>query len=403
MKVKIARSLSQDTVDLKEDRSPHHLRKPMINPDDLRQNLAQSIANVRSQRATSRRNLADVMRLSPTTAGFYVDHLIELGYLRESGLEQGLKGRPKRCLSTVAEAGWFAGIEFNAERVQGVRVDFSGRLAFGGMRPLPEDADTKMVMTEIKELIKMLNRRASGPLLGIGLGAPGVVDPKRGIGVYYTFVHDWREIPVQAELNKRFKVPVTLENNLRAIALAERWFGGAKELSDYLILGPRSGFGIAIVSDGKVLGGARNAAGEVGLWPWPGRSSHTQLHDHLSSPSVWRRLKGASSQTRLPADLRAALTVYEHSTSEAWHKVVLDYAQVLASLQLLLDTTTCFLHGPLNALGDRFCHAIGTAMVQMAPSLQNQPLALIPSKLGDDAGALGAASLAMEAWSPESS
>ncbi len=373
----------------------------MINPDDLRQNLAQAITNVRSQRATSRRKLADVMRLSPTTAGLYVDQLIASGYLRESGLEQGLKGRPKRSLSTVAEAGWFVGIEFNAERVQGVRVDFSGKLSASGMRPLPEEANTKMVMAEIKELITSLNRRASGPLLGIGLGAPGVVDPKRGIGVYYAFLPDWREIPVQAELNKRFKVPVTLENNLRAIALAERWFGGAKELSDYIILGPRSGFGIAIVADGKVLGGARNAAGEVGLWPWPDRSSKSQLHDHLSSPSVWRRLKGVSSQTRLPTDLRVALSAYEHSTSEAWQKVVLDYAEVLTSLQLLLDTTTYFLHGPLSALGERFCHAIVTAMIQLAPSLQNQPLALIPSKLGDDAGALGAASLAMEAWSPE--
>lgn len=373
----------------------------MRNPEDQRQNLAQAILHVRSQRATSRRTLAEVMRLSPTTAGLYVDQLIASGHLRESGLEQGVMGRPKRSLSTVAEAGVFVGIEFNAERVQGVRVDFSGKLAAGELRALPADADTAMVMAEIKSLIAALLRGATGPLLGIGLGAPGVVDPQRGVGVYYAFLPDWKEVPVGAQLQGRFKMPVTLENNLRAIALAERWFGGAQQLSDYLILGPRSGFGVAMVIDGTLIGGAHYAAGEVGLWPWPDRPSGTQMHDHLSAPAAWRRLKGVTARARLPTDLRAALAVHADSSGEAWHSLVQDFAQVLASLQLLLDPTTCFLHGPLTALGDRFCQAIQTAILSLAPSLGSRPLAILPSSLEDDAGALGAASLAMESWAPE--
>jgi predicted NBD/HSP70 family sugar kinase len=373
----------------------------MISPEELRENLAQAISNVRSQRATSRSSLADAMRLSPTTAGLYVDQLIDSGYLQESGLEQGRFGRPKRSLSTVDKAGWFAGIEFNADRIQGVRVDFSGKLVASVVRPFAENVDTQSVIKEIKTLISFLGRRASGPpLLGIGLGAPGIVNPKLGVGVYYAFMDDWRDIPVRDELNKRFRVPVTLENNLRAIAFAERWFGGAKNLSDYLILGPRSGFGVAIVANGTVLRGARHAAGEAGLWPWPDRNSNTCIHDHLSSPAVWRRLKGVPMKAPLPSDLRAALAPFENSSSEAWNKVVLDYAHMLASLHLLLDTTTCFLHGPLTVLGERFCQAIGAAMLELAPTIQNNPFTLVPSKLGDDAGALGAASLAMEAWMP---
>lgn len=370
----------------------------MRNLDEQRQSLAQAVLNVRSQRATSRRTLADVMRLSPTTAGFYVDQLIASGYLCESGLEQGLMGRPKRSLTTVAEAGWFVGIEFNAARMQGVRVDFSGRLVASELRPLAEGADTRQVMAEIKKLIVELKRDSVGPLLGIGLGAPGVVDPQRGVGVHYAFLPDWKEVPVAAQLGSRFKVPVTLENNLRAIALAERWFGGAQQLTDYLILGPRSGFGVAIVHGGSLMGGAHHAAGEVGLWPWP---KGTQLHDHLSAPVVWRRLCGATTRTRLPSDLRAALTEYADSDSEAWRGVVQDFAHVLVCLQLLLDPGACFLHGPLTALGERFCKAVCAAIGQRVHSLQGRPLVFLPSNLGDDAGALGAASLAMEAWAPD--
>src|SRR4051812_26690977 len=89
--------------------------------------LGAAVLHLRRQRAASRSSLAVALGLAPSTAGLYVDQLIESGYVDESGLEQGLVGRPKRRLATQAGAGWFAGVEFNAERVQAVAVDFSGR------------------------------------------------------------------------------------------------------------------------------------------------------------------------------------------------------------------------------------------------------------------------------------
>lgn len=375
----------------------------MRSPEDLRHNLAQAILHVRSQRATSRRSLADVMRLSPTTAGFYVDQLIAFGHLRESGLEQGLMGRPKRALSTEAAAGWFAGIEFNAERMQAVRVDFSGTLAASALRPLPEGAHPREVITEIKNLIAALMRGASGPLLGIGLGAPGVVDPQRGVGVDYAFFPDWKNVPLAVPLSKRFKVPVTLENNLRAIALAERWFGGGRDLNDYVILGPRSGFGIAMMQGGRLTRGAHHAAGEIGLWPWPsaGGEKSKKLHHALSSPAIWRRLAGASSRMKLPVDLHRALGHFADASGAAYGEVIADYARVIGCLHLLVDTEVYFLHGPLTALGASFCDAVAGQAATLMGGLKDHPLHIVPSTLGDDAGALGAASLAMETWIPK--
>ena len=76
----------------------------MRNPEDQRHLIAQAVLHVRSQRATSRRELADLMRLSPTTAGQYVDHLIGCGHLNENGLKHGPMGRPKRSLTTNPDA-----------------------------------------------------------------------------------------------------------------------------------------------------------------------------------------------------------------------------------------------------------------------------------------------------------
>lgn len=372
----------------------------MRNPEELRQNRVQAILHIRSGRATSRRTLADVMALSPTTAGFYVDQLISSGYVQETGLEQAGMGRPKRSLSTKAEAGWFAGIEFNAERVQAVRVDFSGKLTASNLRPLPEGANTAAILKEVKRAVTALRQDASSPLLGIGIGAPGIVDPELGLGLDYAFVPDWKKVPVAKTLRGSFDVNVTLENNLRAIAIAERWFGGGRDLDDYVIVGPRSGFGIAIMHDGHLFGGANHAAGEIGHWPWRLGKETCELHDQLSSIAIWRRLSGASARSKLPSNFHTALSKFADTSSKQREFVVHDFAHVLGCLHLLLDSSAYLLHGPLTALGTKFCDEIVAQVATLIPMLSARLPRFLPSQLGDDAGALGAAGLAMECWEP---
>lgn len=369
----------------------------MRNPEDQRHLLAQAVLHVRSQRATSRRELANVMRLSPTTAGQYADQLIASGLLNENGVERGPMGRPKRSLTTNADAGWFAGIEFNAERIQGVRVDFSGVKTASLTTSLPESVTPKAVIAELSKMITVLAKGAKGTLLGIGVGVPGIVDPVSGTGCDYSLIEGWKDVPLAQTLHAKHSVPVTLDNNLRTIALAERWFGGAAELADFIILGPRSGFGIAIVIGGRVVTGSEYAAGEIGRWPW---TVGVELQEALASPAVWRRLTGKTNRASLPADLHTALAGLADQRDDARAAIINDYAKVLASLHLLLDTHSYFLHGPLTALGEAFCTDITSCIASLVPSLQNKPIRLLRSQLGDDAGALGAASLAMEKWVP---
>lgn len=372
----------------------------MRSSEETCQKLAEVVLHIRRGQATSRRLLADFMNLSPTTAGFYVDHLIETGLLRESGLERGKMGRPKRTLSTVAEAGWFAGVEFNADRIQMAQVAFSGDVLRTETVGLSREANASQVMTHIGTLLANASRHSNKPLLGIGIGAPGVVDPIQGLALDYAFIPQWHNIPIKQRLEKRFKVPVTVENNLRTIALAERWFGAGRQMDDYVILGPRSGFGIAIITRGQLLRGHHYAAGEVGRWPWPQAQQTGQVHDSLTAPAVWRRLSGVEPGTRQPTDLRQAFQSLDAKASPAWLAVIADYAQVIGQLHFILDAEAYFLHGPLTALGVPFCQAISYQICHVMPALKTTPPRVMPSDLGDEAGALGSASLAMESWKP---
>jgi predicted NBD/HSP70 family sugar kinase len=373
------------------------------NPIVQRETLGAAVLQVRSGRATSRTTLSKALAISPSTTGLYVDHLIAEKFLHESGLNQGAMGRPRRILTTQSDAGWFVGVEFNAQRIQAVGVDFSGSLKETVEVILPAEVMADQVIKSILACVAKLAAMMQGPLLSVGLGVPGLVDAQAGVGLYYAFIPDWKQVPLVELIGSKLNVPVILQNNLRAIALAERWFGLGHGLNDYVILGPRSGFGIAMVQDGKLIEGAHHTAGEVGRWPWPldgGAGGSQELHHALSAPATWRRLAGVDVRARLPEDLRAGLAALAESSGTEWDAVCADYARVIGLLHLIINTGVFILHGPLTMLGERFCHSITESAFTQMPVLRTTGLKIVPSTLGDNAGALGAASLAMEAWLP---
>lgn len=379
-------------------------RLVMRSSSDQAQIAAQIVLLVRSSKATSRRVLSEEARLSPTTAGMYADELIRRGFLHESGLERGGMGRPKRLLTVNPSAGWFIGLEFNADRAQAIAVDFAGQAIGSRMIPLPRDAEAEQVLVALSELMRQLRAQVDtkAPLLGIGVGAPGLVEPAQGVALYYAFVPGWKDVPIGERFRNEFGVPVTVENNLRAIALAERWYGDGRDLQDYVILGPRSGFGVAMVNDGKLVHGARWAAGEIGRWPWPlnAGTGGSEVHHMLSAPMVYRRLAALSDDAPVPEDLRTAFAKFTKMDCDVWNGVIQDFGRLIGCLHVLLDAEIYLLHGPLTALGERFCNGISSAAEAICPGIPHGTLRVVPSSLGDNAGALGAASLAMEAWTP---
>lgn len=366
--------------------------------------LGAAILHIRSKRADSRTALSKAMGLSPSTVGLYIDQLIEDCLVIESGLDQGAKGRPKRQLQVTANSGWFAGVEFNAARLRAVAIDFAGEVVTELLMPFPESVDRDSTLQTIDDAVESLSKKTKGKLLSIGIGIPGVVDPIQGIAVHYAFIPGWDNVRIVDQFRKRFGTDVEIENNLRTIALAERWFGGGLSLDDYVILGPRSGFGIAIVKEGKLVSGSHHAAGEVGRWDWPfhGRSGPGEMHHALSASAIWKRLQSDQHSARVPSNLYEAFGAMRENAPSlpSWPEVVEDFARVMGYLHLLLDSAVYFLHGPLNGLGEPFCKAIAERTGEIMPAIKPNIPHIVPSTMADDAGALGSASLAMEKWIP---
>jgi predicted NBD/HSP70 family sugar kinase len=371
-----------------------------IKPVDQSKIAARCLINIRNGVGESRRELADALDMSPSTAGLYVDQLIDAGYVIETGLKHGVMGRPKRRLEVRLEAGWFVGVEWNSNQASAVRLDFAGGRLEHVNRVLKAGVTSSEVLVVIEEMIAGLVDGKSGRFLGIGLGAPGVVNVDQGIAGDFPFIANWNDVPLKSHMEARFQVPVTVGNNLRVIALAERWFGGAKGLENFIILGPRSGLGVGLVIGGQVLDGLNHAAGELGNWGWVSSSGGNELHYALSAPAVWRRLTGAEIGASLPEDMRGEMANIAAKLDDCWRDVAQDFGQVVGCLHLLLDTEAIFVHGPLCGLGRGFWEAVVDYSIKLMPRLASRPPPLVCSALMDEAGALGAASLAMESWIP---
>jgi glucokinase len=127
--------------------------------------------------------------------------------------------------------------------------------------------------------------------IGVSIGGP--VDSKQGRVLGPPNLPGWEDVPLARMLTERFSLPAFVEHDAKAGALAEWMFGAGKGKQDLVFLTLGTGLGAGIISGGRLLHGAANAAGEVGHW----RVAETGP-DVYGKPGSW---EGYASGTGLVA------------------------------------------------------------------------------------------------------
>jgi len=246
----------------------------------------------------------------------------------------------------------------------------------------------------------------------ISIAAPGPLDPWKGIIHQAPNLPGWREVPLADILHRAFKVPVYLNNDANLAALGEHRFGAGQGVNDLIYLTISTGIGGGIISQGRLLMGARGLAAEVGHMtlepegPPCGCGGRGHLEALASGTAIARRAveeikKGAeTSITRL----------VEGELSEVAAKVVAQAAQAgdplansifkeagfyiglgITNLLHILNPQLVILGGGVSKAGDLLFEPIrATVEARAIPSIQ-EGVKIVPSALGDDAGLLGAA------------
>jgi len=353
----------------------------------------------------SRVDVARRLNLVPSTAGIYVDRLIGEGFLTESSgaaAAARLPGRPPVRLRLNPRAGRFVGVDFDARQILAQAVDFAQQPLAEAKRQIPARASVERVLEIVVDAIDEVTGPRRSELLGIGLGVPGPVDPERGVSLRYSFLPNWRDVPIGPHVQRRFGVPTFVENNLRSMALAELWTGAGRGLSNLVCLGVRSGIGSGIIVDGRLLGGAHNAGGEIGRWVYPGAKSQA-TGDRQTTIEDLASVSSLLSAADLPsvAELTAALQRRDRRVVALVRQAAEVHGWIVHQLDCLFDPETIVVSGPLvehepywSALADAAQACGGDSAKRSDTSI------LRPSKLGPFAGAIGAAALAFQHWKP---
>ena len=128
------------------------------------------------------------------------------------------------------------------------------------------DVDLSLTEEEtLDTLLKSIDHLISSDTQGIGVGVPGVVDPKTGIIYDIQNIPVWKEIPLKEILQQRYNLPVFINNDANCFALGEKIFGKGRHYENFVGLSIGTGLGMGIIINNQLYNGVLCGAGEIGM------------------------------------------------------------------------------------------------------------------------------------------
>ena len=180
------------------------------------------ILNQLRRRSLSRADLAVSTGLNKTTVSSLVDELIASGFVKEMGPNASAGGRPAVLLELNPGAGCIIGLEIGVGYLNVVLTDFCAVILWKRQVMFCRDDSQHQTINRVTALLRQAVRHSeqfSTHLLGIGVAIPGLVDVDSGALIYAPNL-GWRDVPLGQILSTKFNVPVYVDNDANAAALA---------------------------------------------------------------------------------------------------------------------------------------------------------------------------------------
>lgn len=331
----------------------------------------------------SRADLARSSGLTRVTVSDVVGDLVAEGLLTEQRGAlavpvQGRVGKPPVLVQLAEEARQIVAVDLSADGlVSGALLNLSGDVQERRSRPL-EGRRGQDAVDLVHDLVRELLDTATRPVLGVGVGTPGVVD---AAGVVVDAPNlGWHGTPLAEGLGAAFDVPVFVANDANTAVLGEHTFGDAGD-GGLMLVRVGTGVGAGLVLEGVLLHGHRSAAGEVG---------HVVIDPDGAECACGRRgcletvLAAPRLRERLAADGPEAL-------AEVGTQVGVALAPVVGTLNL----HELVLSGPLELLDGPLLAAVDRTIRERAMPVSGEELVVRTSALGDDVVLVGAAVLVL--------
>jgi len=211
----------------------------------------------------SRAEVARITRLTRTTVSEIVSDLIEEGLVNEIGVGPSFVGKNPILLSLVEDSRWAIGLDLAHNLFTGALVNLRGN--FRDLVSLPvNDRNGEDALSLVYEILDRLTQNAHQPLVGIGVGTPGLVNTSEGVVINAVNLN-WQNLPLTRLLQNRYHLPVSVLNDSQAAAIGEYMYGSNHRTDDHLVvINVRHGIGSGIIINGELFQGNGGSAGEIG-------------------------------------------------------------------------------------------------------------------------------------------
>jgi len=365
----------------------------------------------------SRFYLARKLNINASMVGNYVEEFLKKGLLLEDYVGTTRRGRTPVPVRLNPEYGHFLGLDFEALRIRTVLTDFAGEILAEKEIPLWPGINRPAVLDAILSAAKQTAKQAGmGRLLAVGIAAPGQVDCLRGLILRYELLPDFLEVPLRDHFQAHFDCPVFVEDNIRALTLAELLRGAGRGYRHFLCLVVRSGLGVGLVINGRIYAGANGMAGEVGYTVFPQNDHPRTMTELVSAKGIvgqaLRILKGARKtalrQSLLEmadnlslSDIVAAAEAGEERMRQMLEKVGQNLGLVTANLANLFAPEKIILAGEVPSCCTLVRHALEQGFRRHTLAQISKDTVLADGNLTGFAGAMGAAYLGFLRTFPE--
>jgi len=221
------------------------------------------LRTIYDQRTISRAAIARVTKLTRPTVSDAVARLIDNGLVTEIGRGASTGGKQPTLLSMVDDARMVIGVDLSGNSVfRGALVDLQGKIRYRTSVRI-ENTTGSAALDRVFSLLDDLIAQATTPLLGIGIGSPGLIDARNGI-VRRAVNLGWEDLPLRDLLAQRYPEPIYVANDSHITALAEYSFGNRETSSNLIVIKMGRGIGAGIVIHGDLYYGDGYGAGEIG-------------------------------------------------------------------------------------------------------------------------------------------
>ena len=230
-------------------------------------NVSAVLKVIRDNGSLSRADVAKITGLTPASVTNITKMLIEDEYLVECKVGQSSGGRPPIMLELNPNARYVIGISIGVGMIDVVITNLSAEIILKKSIEINEERyDYDFVF---KELVKLINeviecsKIEKEKILGAGVALHGIVNARTGMSIYSPY-YGWKEINIKEALENELNLGVYVDNDVRAMALGESWFGITKDISNFVTLNISNGIGAGIIINNKPYYGVDFSAGEIG-------------------------------------------------------------------------------------------------------------------------------------------